>query len=805
MFKYRLPSRTGIFDKALQFELRKIRRQISESTSEGFRGLVARSMEAFRTFILSLGKPRFKFMGITIGNNTTSREYYNKTRKTIEQDMVVAEEDVSNLGYASVESFNVASILAKELETISAQAGSKAQDLALISRDDEGGALVAGDDFTTRNLISDTHPLTMPEAYVDTQQGMVTLARTTSEPVINPETVDIEVKPITAGIDNKSDSYKDNLGRFYEGRYYALAGQAEPEGGRWHLEELTSAPADNGFYYSYENKHSYDGGQSYKVAEYEYDGNEGTVNPVGAHVDEDGEIVIKNEIIIRDRGATEEEKKGVRKNMVDGAADTYWQCEFVFKPKTFGSTAATLQGRRWTSFNAKKGKTSGEKTEGPESYTPGTVTDLRGTFDEVAGDEDARLQVTPEDLRTAAKSFDNLDLEVTVTMVLPEPKEMNWLNLNPMNFGETAWLKIRNIEVAETRGDVYRQIPNFSGGRFQNILTEDVNHEVGSETVEHIMAPNQYSYRGTGIWTFPTRKVQAIRITIAQEVPTPVLYQKIRVQMHRIWEKLYKQTYDSSSRSNRANTTKRAEWTKVITLKYLQSVQILQGALSASEVAPVTDGSSEANRNTNDMSTDNFFDSTQGKFIDPGGIMKSLGLGGGHDRVSSSSSQITDTGFYMKGYWVETFYDLIGYRIGIRELAAFMNQYETSSEIVSVPFYSPVDLKKVTLRVDDDVTGDTSIEYSVSPDDGKNWYRLNPLDKPSIYGDDGFSVPKTISFNIPGNPGNEDKYVSTGAPVRKVLFKAEFKSNSAQDTPALRKYRLLMYPADSYRPQEFEA
>ncbi|GAG44387.1 unnamed protein product, partial [marine sediment metagenome] len=52
-----------------------------------------------------------------------------------------------------------------------------------------------------------------------------------------------------------------------------------------------------------------------------------SVNPIGAYVDDDGEIVIQNEIVIRDRGATEDEKNAVRKRMVDGSPETYWQCE----------------------------------------------------------------------------------------------------------------------------------------------------------------------------------------------------------------------------------------------------------------------------------------------------------------------------------------------------------------------------------------------------------------------------------------------------------------------------------------------
>lgn len=805
MFKYRLPSRTQLFRRSLEWELRKIRRQVTESRDEGYRGLVARAMEAFRIFITSLGEPRFQFEPIFPGNNTASLDYYNKTRKTIQHDLVSAEEDVSNLGYAAIESFNVASILAKELEVVAAQAGGKANDLALISRDSNVNLLVAGDDFTNKNLVNDSFPLTLSPAFVDTRQGYVSLARTQSSSAIDFENTEIEVKPITPGISNQPSSYADNIGRFYEGRFYALAGQAEPEGGRWHLEELTSAPPDRGYYYTHEVLHNYNGYRY--LAEYEYNGNEESVNPIGAYVDDDGEIVIRNEIIIRDRGATEAEKNEVRKRMIDGNPDTYWQCEYVLRPSNFGNTPPQLQGRDIGAFQGKKRGYDPNNINRTGQYTPGTRTDLRGTHPEGGGLSDARLQITPEDLRVAAASYDNMDLDITITLRLPNPVPINWIQLNPMNFGETSWLNVKKIEVAERRNGIFYTLPNFSNSYSQNILTEDVNSEVLSEIAEQTLAPSRFSYRGQGIWTFPTREVQVVRFTISQATPTPVLYQKIRLQMHRIWERLDVQTYDSSSRSLRSQRTDRAEWTRVITLRYLQSVQILQGALEASNVAPTTEGDPSITRSGGkDMSTDNFFDTTLGTVLSwpLGGVLKSLGLGGGHNRSSTFNTNSEDSGWYMKGYWVETFYDLIAYRIGIRDLGLFRNVYETSSELVSSPFYSPVDIKQVTLRVDDETPASTSIEYYVSPNEGETWHRLNPLDKPSIYGDDGFAVPKTISFNVPGNPGNEDKYISTEFPVRKLLFRAVLRSTNSSNSPILRTYKIIMYPADNYRPQEFE-
>lgn len=797
MFKYRLPSRTNLFRKSLEYELRQIRRQITESKDEGFRGLAARAMRAFRDFISTLGQPRYKFRKIHLDNNFASRQYYNETRETIQADLIAAEEDVTNLGNASIESFNVAQMLAKELESLAAQVGSKTKDIAIVTDQERtASVLVAGDDFATKNLINSTYPLSMSQAFVDTRQGLVSLARIESIPIFDPSNIDIQVKPTTPGIDDKPESYRNNLGRFYEGRFYALEGQAEPEGGKWHLEELTSAPPDNGYYYNYEEWY-YKNGAIWKsesstgtgLNAYEYAGDPESVNPIGAYVDDDGNIVIKNEIIIRDRGATEAEKIEIRKRMVDGNPDTYWQCEYVFRPASFGTTPGQVRGRVYTN---KEGK---EKTEGPTTSTPTYITDLRGTFTQSGGENDARLSVTPDDLRAAAITYDNLDMEISITITLPNPVRINWLNLLPMNFGETAWLRVTDIEYAERRNGQWKQIPNFSNGRSQNILTEDVNAELTTATAEEILSPSRYTYRGSGVWAFPTREVQALRFRLRQDVPTPVLYQKIQVQMHRIWERQKVHTYDSDSRSLRSEKNKTKEWTRVITLDYLKSVQIMQGSLSADDVAPTTDDGSEQNYSTADHS----------KPKNEALNTLSFGLfGGGHNRRSSDSENEHDSGFYMKGYWVETFYDLIGYRIGIRELAAYRNIYETNSELVSTPFYSPVDIEKVALRVDDDVPSGTSILYYVSPDDGKTWHEINPLDKPSKYGENGYAVPKTISFNLPGNPENEAKYVTTETAVKKLLVKAELKSEADTTSPILKSYRLFMYPAQALISRGYE-
>lgn len=791
MLKYKLPTNVGMFRRSLEFELRKIRKALSESRDEGYRGLLARSMRAFRDFIVSLGQPRYKFIPIWVGNNAVSLEYYNNIRKTIEEDLVAAEEDVSNLGHSSLESFNVAQILAKELETLAAVAASKAQDIAILSKGGPEKALVAGDSFETKNQVDAKFAYTMPQAFVDVRQGLVTLSRSEAVSAIDPENVTIGVEPLTPGVDRKQDHYKKNTNRFYEGRYYALAGQAEPEGGRWHLEELTAKPAGGGHYYQFEKWATDKQSKNYKKRGWTYDGDVESVNPIGAHVDQDGNLVIRNEVILRDRGATDDELKQVRTRMVDGSPDTYWQCEYVVRPDSFGKVRATLPGLRGVKYQVSgKGAEFGDVNA---KGTPAIITDLRGTYTQTGLENDARLQVTPQDLRDAAAELDSMDLEISVTITLPEPVDINWITLLPMNFGETAWLKITDIATSESRNDIFTTLPGFVEGRTQNTLTEDVNAEVLDSTVEQTMSPSKYAYRGSGVWTFPTRTVQVVRFKIRQDVPTPVLYQKIRVQMHRTWNKNYRYRYNSSSRNLRSDKFEIEEWTKVITLDYLRSVAIMQGSLSAGDVAPTTEGGYTSSSTSGNQNKQSFLNKITGGLF-----------GGSTSRSWGGTLDENDTGYYMTGYWVETFYDLIGYRIGIRELGAFRNIYQTSSEIISKPFYSPVDLKKVVLRVDDTVPDGTAIEYYVSTNGGENWHRINPLDKPSIYGADGYAVPKTISFNIPGNPGNEMKYVTTETPPRSMVFRAVFRSETSDVSPILRGYRLLMYPADSLSPNRGE-
>ncbi len=776
--KYRLPTRTQLSQKRLRVLLANLRRDIQEHKDEGVKGVLSRAYTTFREFMSKVAEPVFKFEHVR-PDDERSRRVYNITRQTIKDDIRVASHEVEQLSRSGQEMFNVASILASELETLSAIASSTAQDLIILHNTDEPDVLVAGDDFNDKVLIDTRIPIDTPRAFVDGKQGAVTLERTSSDNIIQ-DNAEIDVRPFMP--DNGSLlPTPGNLNRFYEGRFYAQAGNAEPEGGKWHLEE---SPTENteGYYHWFFNRakgakaSKYEGPKTGKEGEI-VAGSKEEYKPFA--LDDDGNFVNKIEIV--DRGATEEEKKAVRIRMIDGNPDTYWQMEYVFQPSTFSENPNTdLRSYRQAFTSSISSETPIINTSSGYVFDPALVN---------TGGTDIQ-EITNEQLRTVAKQLDKYDLEVEITITMPEPKMLNWLSMNPMNFGESAWLSITSLQVAPDRATSFIDIPGFKSGQHSNLLTDDINAEISEGDKAHILSPSRYSYRGIGIWTFPSTMVQVIRFRIRQSVPVPALYQRIHVQVHRLLSDDYKYVYNGSSGSSSVTKINTEEWLRVIKLDYLQTLQVFLGN-PVDEMSGETSPDLDVNHSSGSSSS-----SAAANFM-------GIPLGGGSpSRSWSSNREITDTGWQVTKYWTQTYYDLLRYSVGIKDIQGYAHSYASSSTIISKEFLSPKELRKVTLEVDHFVPTGTSIDYYVSVNGGDSWHIVNPLNKPSIYMDDGGVVPRILNLNQTGLDELEEKNVFTAEPVRSVRFKAVFKSDNKSVTPVLKRYRLLMYPAEGLRRQD---
>lgn len=228
------------------------------------------------------------------------------------------------------------------------------------------------------------------------------------------------------------------------------------------------------------------------------------------------------------------------------------------------------------------------------------------------------------------------------------------------------------------------------------------------------------------------------------------------------------------------------EVTRLVRLSYLQSVAALDDSVLLGRLAGETQGGNQS------------FSAT-----DPG----SPGfLGIGAEGASSISSTFSDSGWAISRTWLETWWDKIRWAIGIREIGIYAFEYDESSEIISVPYRSPTEIQKVTLKVDELIPRgypNTTqwIQYFITPNNGENWYRINPLDLPSTFSpDQGRPVPRILHFNpdFSIEDDEDNKYIKVGKPVTDVRFKAVLLRPSGDQftrtSPILKGYRLLIYP-----------
>lgn len=234
---------------------------------------------------------------------------------------------------------------------------------------------------------------------------------------------------------------------------------------------------------------------------------------------------------------------------------------------------------------------------------------------------------------------------------------------------------------------------------------------------------------------------------------------------------------------NTNQTTTVVEATKLVRLSYLQTIAALDNQSTLNSIAGATQGSNQS------------FNST-----DPGSP-GFLGIGG--EGASNVSSSFNDTGWSISRTWLETWWDKIRWAIGLKEIGIYSFSYAESSEIVSVPFKSPNNIKKVSLKVDEQIPNNYPsnsrwIHYFITIDNGNSWHAINPLDKPTAYSDGlGNVVPRILTFTDTVNDNNNSKYINTNKPVKEIRFRAvllkpigeEFKNT----TPILKSYRLMIY------------
>lgn len=246
----------------------------------------------------------------------------------------------------------------------------------------------------------------------------------------------------------------------------------------------------------------------------------------------------------------------------------------------------------------------------------------------------------------------------------------------------------------------------------------------------------------------------------------------------------------------RKRRTVTRDLTRRIELTYLQSIEILDGDRPPEDFFEVgTDFSPLGSLTFKDTTygrrrKERFNDLLQTKFpYSP----------------DTKSRRRTDTGWVLSDQYQEVDWSKVVYRIGVREIGFNAFEFAPVSSVVSIPIVSPKPIWKILLKTNEEIPSGFSpsrawILYYVSTDDGVNWIRINPLDKPTRFSDTGEVVPRVISINSDVNSSDpETRNLTTDVPVTRVRLKYVLfaDQNSADPTgvsPVLKSVQLLMYP-----------
>jgi hypothetical protein len=477
-----------------------------------------RVLKVFQEFYGNLGKPSMELRPFE--NKLVPRSSkINATMQEIEDDLQVAYKEVDAIGQSFVEVFNLSRAYSNEIGNQASRAASKVIDLRLLSNQLDQNLLIAGDDFNDTSKIDGGFSLQNPKADIFISQGIVTLNRVESINLTNQNT-EIEVTPVAPSSLKKRPTV-GNVDRFYEGNFYNFIGSARPEGGKWHLEESMSAAVNPGTGIT-TTAITTDSSQiptSIASAQQSIlpflNNQESTPGP--------GQRLRPEDIIVIDRGASNEELTLARKRIIDENPSTFWECEYV-------KVADSLQ----ESVESSQAAEQQASIVNPDSQNPGQIqTDI------------INAAVTLDDLRAQAavlsESADD-DLIVDITIKLDNKRSLNWISINPNNFEELAWIDVMDIRYAEDNGKPFVTIPNFRDNISENILTDQANSELTQEEEFSTLSANKYSYRGIGVWTFDPVVAKQIKIRLRQRKAVNAPYQRLAIRLHRVFTQVYTQT-----------------------------------------------------------------------------------------------------------------------------------------------------------------------------------------------------------------------------------------------------------------------
>jgi hypothetical protein len=271
----------------------------------------------------------------------------------------------------------------------------------------------------------------------------------------------------------------------------------------------------------------------------------------------------------------------------------------------------------------------------------------------------------------------------------------------------------------------------------------------------------------------------------------------------------------SKKRTTTNTETTNVTATKVVKLSYMQSLIVDGGTASVDDFAGLSNPETleldpRKSRSYNDAGELN---RQIGQIGGLGSILTHMAAQGlvavtnalfGKKTTTSRSVSLSTTGWSIVKTWKQPEFNIIRYALGIKELQISNFNYAPVSELVSKPWKSPKEITKIRLLVNQYVPEDfppgSYIEYYIKPNSEEvDWIRINPVQLPSAYSENGNVIPRILYFNSekPIGEASEERYFITTVPVTSIRLKIILRRpENLPDTmtPVVKNYRILMTP-----------
>jgi hypothetical protein len=142
----------------------------------------------------------------------------------------------------------------------------------------------------------------------------------------------------------------------------------------------------------------------------------------------------------------------------------------------------------------------------------------------------AQVTIDIKAAEDAAKAYDfqGRDLMIHIDMDFGIPTPMNFVVLDPVLFGTSAFVEVLDVATAE-EGQDFTTVDGFGEQTFDKVLTPEANKFIIDEVVKKTLAPSNFSYQGLGVFSFPVRIANKMRVTLLIRDPVPAFYERLHV------------------------------------------------------------------------------------------------------------------------------------------------------------------------------------------------------------------------------------------------------------------------------------